>query len=798
MKFTLSWLKRHLDTAAGVKEISERLTMLGLEVESVEDPAAHLGGFITGYVLEANQHPNADRLKLCRVSTGKTTLQVVCGAPNARPGLKVALATPGVVIPATGDVLKKGNVRGVESQAMMCSARELGLGDDHDGIIELPADTPVGIALTEVLDLDPVFDLAVTPNRADCLGVRGIARDLVAAGLGTLKPLSVHPVKAAFASPVGVALDFAPAAAAACSLFAGRLFRGVHNGESPQWLKDWLNAVGLRPISALVDITNFFTLDLARPLHVFDAAKLTGTVRARLAHPGETLAALNGKTYQLDEAMTVIADDTGVLSLGGLMGGEETGVSAETTDVFLEVAVFDPMRTAATGRKLGLESDARYRFERGVDPGFVVPALEMASRMILEFCGGDTGEPLIAGTVPSQRPTIAFRPHRVAQLGGIEVAGERVQRILEDLGCAITATGDSFAVEPPSWRADITGEHDLVEEVVRVHGYDAIPPLSMPRPNIIRPVLSAEQKRTNWLRRGLAGRGLVETVSWSFLPSRLAEAFGGGQPALRLANPISSDLDAMRPSLLPNLLAAAGRNADRGFRDVALFEVGPQFDGDQPGEQRLIAAGIRAGRAAPRHWTQATRMVDVFDAKADILAAITAAGGPADSMAVVAEAAPWYHPGRSGSLKLGTQLVGWFGEIHPRILAIVDVKGPIVGFELFVEALPLPKVRATRAKPLLKTSPFQPIERDFAFVVDREVSADSVARAAKMADRTLIAEVSVFDLYEGANVGEGKKSLALQVTLQPAERTLTDADIDALAGRVVAAVAKATGGVLRA
>ncbi len=797
MKFTLSWLKRHLDTTVGVETIGDRLTMLGLEVESLEDPAARLGGFVTGQVMEAGKHPNADRLQLCKVSIGRETLQVVCGAPNARAGLKVVVAVPGVVIPATGEALKKGNVRGVESQAMMCSWRELLLGEDHSGIIELPSDTPVGEPLTKVLVFDPVIDVAITPNRADCLGVRGIARDLAAAGLGKLKPLSIEPVKSSFPSPIDVRLEFPDEAANACTLFAGRTIRGVRNGESPAWLKGWLNAVGLRPISALVDITNYFTLDLARPLHVFDARKLTGPVRARLAAPGETLAALNGKTYALDATMTVIADDAGPQSLAGVIGGEPTGVSNGTTDVFLEAALFDPMRTAATGRKLAVESDARYRFERGIDPAFVVAGMELATRMIIEVCGGEASEPVIAGHVPAANGAIVFRPHRVGQLGGVAVAEEAMVQALEALGCRLTRTGDGYAVVPPSWRADLTAEHDLVEEVIRIHGYEHIPTLSLPRPAVVRPVLTAQQRQAGWVRRGLAARGLVETVTWSFQPSALASLFGGGQAALKLANPISSDLDSMRPSVLANLVAAAGRNADRGYRDVALFELGPEFHGDQPEDQRLVAAGLRSGRGVARHWALPSRPVDVFDAKADAAGAIAAAGGPADGLQVVAEAPAWYHPGRSGSLKLGPKVIAAFGEIHPHVMAVLDIKGPAVGFEVFLDAVPLPKVRATKAKALLKVSPFQAIERDFAFVVDRSVSAEAVLRAARGADKALIGDVLLFDLYEGPHVGEDKKSLAIQVTLQPIEKTLTDAEIEAIAAKVVDAVGKATGGVLR-
>lgn len=797
MKFTLSWLKRHLDTTAGIEEISRRLTMLGLEVESLEDPASRLGGFLTGHVLEAGKHPNADRLHLCKVSIGREVLQVVCGAPNARAGLKVVVATPGVVIPATGEALKKGNVRGVESQAMMCSWRELMLGEDHSGIIELPADTPVGEPLTKVMSFDPVIDVAITPNRADCLGVRGIARDLAAAGVGKLKPLPVEPVKGVEPSPVGVSLSLPPDGASACPLFVGRTIRGVRNGESPVWLKSWLTSVGLRPISALVDITNYFTLDLDRPLHVFDVAKLKGDLEVRFARPGESLAALNGKTYALDDGMTVIADSAGPLALGGVMGGEPSGVTPQTTDVFLEVALFDPMRTAATGRRLAIESDARYRFERGIDPAFVMDGMELATRMILELCGGEASQPIIAGDRPSDGRSISFRPHRVEQLGGVPVDESRMLSVLESLGCKVARTGDSYAVLPPSWRADLTGEHDLVEEIIRIVGYDSIPVVSMPRPGVVRPVLTAGQRQAGWVRRGLAAQGLVETVTWSFQPGAVAEMFGGGRADLRLANPIASDLDSLRPSVLPNLILAAGRNADRGLKDVALFEVGPQFHGDQPGEQRLVAGGVRAGRAVGRHWAQPVRPVDLFDAKADALAAIAAAGGPADGVQVVAEAPAWYHPGRSGSLRLGQKVLAVFGELHPKVLARLDIKGPVVGFELYLDALPQPKVRATRAKPLLKVSPFQAIERDFAFIVDHDVSAEAVMRAAKGADKALISDVLLFDHYEGPHVGEGKKSLAIQVTLQPTERTPTDAEIEAVAAKVVAAVGKVTGGVLR-
>lgn len=797
MKFTLSWLKDHLETDASLAEIEARLTMLGLEVEGVADPAAQLGGFIVAKVLEADKHPDADRLRLCKVDTGSGVIQVVCGAPNARAGLTVILAQPGTFIPVTGDVLKKGKVRGVESQGMMCSWRELCLGEDDGGIAELDSALVAGTRLVDVMSFDPMIEISITPNRADCLGVRGVARDLAASGLGTLKPLNTDAVPGKFKSPIGVRLEFSPETSSACPYFAGRLIRGVKNGESPQWLKDRLTAIGLRPISALVDITNYVTYDLARPLHVFDAAKVKGDIRARLAKDGETLLALNGKEYTLSSEMTVIADEAGAEAVAGIMGGEHSGCTEATTDVFLEVAYFDPIRTATTGRKLDILSDARFRFERGVDPALIVPAAEIATRMILDLCGGEPSELVVAGEEPDWRTSVVLRPERVAELGGVEVSKDKQEAILRGLGCIVSEHDNGLLVVPPSWRGDISAEHDLVEEVIRINGYDLLPTVPLPRPSMPKPLLTPGQRRASWVRRQLAARGLVETVTWSFLPSAQAKLFGGGAPEMHLANPISSDLDCMRPSVLPNLVAATGRNADRGFRDVNLFEIGPQFDGPEPGQQRAVAAGLRAGRAVPRHWSEKTRPVDLFDAKADLLAAIVAAGGNPDSFQVAAGGPGWYHPGRSGTLKLGNKPVAYFGELHPATLSALDVKGPVVAFELFLEALPPQKAKATKAKPALKLSPFQPLERDFAFVLDASVAADTVTRAARNADKALVADAVVFDLYEGPNVGEGKKSIAVTVTLQPTEKTLTDEEIEAVAKKIVDAVVKATGGVLR-
>ncbi len=793
MKFTLSWLKTHLFTDASAQEIAIKLTELGLELESLEDPAARLAGFVVGHVIEAGKHPNADRLKLCKVDAGNgKILQVVCGAPNAREGLKVVLAQPGTIIPITGEALKAGKVRDVESQAMMCSWRELKMGEEHDGIIELAADAPVGAPITDVIAIDPLFDISVTPNRADALGVRGIARDLAAIGVGTLNDLPLDPVPGVFDSPSKVILE-----ESGCPLFGGRWIRGVKNGESPQWLKDRLTSIGLKPISALVDITNFFTFDLNRPLHVFDAGKLAGDLTVRYARDGETLVALNGKALTLSSQMTVIADKNGVQSIGGVMGGEQTGVSETTTDMFLEAALFEPNKVAVTGRTLGLDSDARHRFERGVDPAFVLPALDLATRMIIDICGGEASHPLVAGSVPPAKAPVAFRPARVKQLGGVDVEPEAMRRMLAAIGCGVSGQGDLWEVSLPSWRLDMTAEHDLVEEVLRLNGYDNIPVASLDRPAVPRPVLTTTQRRTAWLRRALASRGLNETVTWSFLSQDQAKLFGGGQPELILANPIASDLDTMRPSVLPNLLAAIARNAARGFKDAGLFEIGAAFKGERPEDQQSIAAGLRAGRASPRHWSGTPRLYDALDAKADALAAIGAAQGPTESLQVFAEAPAWYHPGRSGSLKLGNKTVAWFGEIHPRILSAYGIEERVVGFEIDLGMLPPIKVKATRGKGAFNPPSLQALDRDFAFVVDSKVTAESVLRAAKNADKALIAGVSLFDVYEGQHMEPGKKSLAIQVTLQPTDKTLTDAEIEAVAAKVVEAVVKATGGVLR-
>jgi phenylalanyl-tRNA synthetase beta chain len=808
MKTTLAWLKTHLDTQLSLEALVALLVMRGFEVEGIESPAQHLSAFRVARVKKAEPHPNADKLKLCVVDAGQGDVQVVCGAPNAHEGMLGVFAPPGVVIPRSAQVLKASTIRGVQSNGMLCSGWELGLSEDREGIIELPEGLEVGRSFADAMGLDdPVLDIKVTANRGDCLGVRGIARDLAAAGAGTLKPLAerwyegkdadapaAEPVLGRFPCPVAVHL--AGPDEKACSLFIGRVVRGVRNGPSPPWLARRLEAIGLRPISTLVDITNFITYDLCRPLHAFDAKKIDGDLVVRGARAGEQLAALNGKSYALDPSMTVIADTSGPLSLGGVIGGETSGCTEATTEVYFEAALFDPVRTAATGRALNLQSDARYRFERGVDPEFVRPGLEIATRLVLALCGGEASEIAEAGAVPAWRRALKLRPDRVLTLGGRDLAPARQREILQRLGCEI-ADGGAWTVVPPSWRGDIEGEADLVEELVRIDGYDNIPAEPLPRETPLpKPALDASGRRAGFVRRTLAARGLVEAATFSFLSSAEARLFGGGAEALRLANPISADLDEMRPSLLPNLLAAARRNADRGFADAALFEVGAQYRDDTAAGQEQMASGVRAGSTGAKRWDDPGRPVDAFLAKADAVAVLAACGIAADSLQGGAEPPPWYHPGRGGTVRLGPKLLAAFGEIHPAIVAHYGLKGAAAGFEVFLDAVPLPRARG-RARPLLRLSPFQPVERDFAFVVPQDVPAETLLRTARGLDKKLVAEVRLFDVYSGPGVEPGAKSLALTVVLQPDEATLTDAALEGFSKRFVAAIEKATGGKLR-
>ncbi len=802
MKFTYSWLLEHLDTDKTQDEIVTKLSMIGLEVEGVENRAEGLETFKIAEILSAEKHPDADKLKVLKVSDGEKEYDVVCGAPNARAGLKGVFATSGSYIPGLDVTLKPTKIRGVASEGMMMSEREMCISDEHNGIVDLPTDVEVGALAVDVMGLtDPIIEIAITPNRGDCAGVRGIARDLAATGYGSLKPINTDAVKGTYESPIKINLHNPAEGPAICPQFAGRYIRGVKNGPSPKWLQDKLLAVGLRPISALVDVTNFFSQGFCRPLHVFDADKLNGDINVRLAAEGEKLAALDEKTYDLDGDMTVVCDDTTPHALGGIMGGEDSGCQDETTNVFLECALFDPIRTAMTGRKLDILSDARYRFERGVDEAAVVDMTEMATQLILELCGGEASELVVAGDEPKWQRTITLRKARVKQLTGVDVPENEMVRILEVLGCQLTDKGASFDVQPPSWRPDIELEACLVEEVIRVYGYEHIEEISLEREtNLPVVALTPMQQKRDAARRTLVSRGVSEAVTYAFLPEKQAKLFGWSDENLRLTNPISTDLEIMRPSLLPNLLAACQRNNNNGYPNGCLFEVGPQFDGDEADKQPVVVGGVRTGQTGPRNWTESPRRVDVFDAKADAMAVLEAAGAKVDSLQVDATAAPaHYHPGRSGALKLGPKnVLAYFGEIHPGVLKKMGYKGVAVGFELYLDAIPAPKKKKTGAlRPLLVLNPFQPVERDFAFVVDSDLPAAKLIQSAKTADKKLISDVSIFDVYEGENVGEGKKSIALNVTLQPTNETLTDEQIQQVSDKVVVSVEKNTGGELR-
>jgi phenylalanyl-tRNA synthetase beta chain len=802
MKFTLSWLKDHLETDEPVEKLVDRLTMIGLEVEHLEDKTKLLAPFTIARVISAEKHPNADKLRLCMVDPGNgaAPVQVVCGAPNARSGMISVFSPPGTFIPGKNITLSVNTIRGVESRGMLCSEAELQLSENHDGIMELPADAPVGKPYADWAGLgDPVFEINLTPNRQDCTGVHGIARDLAAAGMGKFKDPTIKPVKGEYASPVTVTVEDTTL----CPGFALRLVRGVTNGPSPKWLRDRLTSIGLRPINALVDITNFMTYDRARPLHVFDAAKVKGNLVVRRARDGESLLALDGRTYALDGAMCVIADEAGVESLAGIMGGEASGCDETTTDVLIESALWNEINIAQTGRKLGINSDARYRFERGVDPAFMVPGLEMATRLVIEICGGTPSEKVVVGKTFGDDLIIDFPLSEVKRLAGIEVPLIEMRRILTHLGFMVAGNGPVVKIAVPSWRSDVHGKADIVEEIVRIVGVDKVPMTPFDRGEAPRkPVLTPIQLRTRRAKRALAARGMVEAVTWSFIAKPAAKLFGGGAPELALANPIASDLSDMRPSLLPGLIAAAQANADRGIGDAALFEVGQVFKGDRPEDQWTAASGIRRGLAAAkgigRHWT-GSAPADIFDVKADALAVLAAAGAPMQALQIVPSGAPWLHPGRSGSIQMGPQKVlGTFGEMHPRALEALHADGPLMAFEVILERIPQAKQKPTRAKPLLDLSAFQPVTRDFAFIVDRAVMAGDIVGVAKGVDRKLITDVTVFDVYQGKGIDEAKKSIAIAVTMQPREKTMTDEEIDAVGAKIVAEVAKMTRGTLRA
>ena len=803
MKFTLDWLHDHLETDATLDIICDTLNRIGLEVEDVIDPASKLAGFEVAEIVSTEQHPDADRLKICTVKSGQGEQKLVCGAPNARAGLKGILANEGAVIPANGMVLGKAKIRGVESRGMMCSLAELELSEDHDGIIELSENAVIGTPAAEALGnngfaIDPVIEIAITPNRPDCLGVRGIARDLAAAGLGTLKSDPVQAASSDFESDIKIKV-----ATPDCPVFAGRVIRGLKNGASPDWLSARLQAIGQRRINTLVDITNYISFDRGRPLHVYDVSRLSGTVTARAGQAGEKFMALDEESYEIDENDCVIADDKSVLGFGGVKGGLESGANEATTEVLVESAWFEPIAIANTGRRHGIDSDARYRFERGVDPQSVLPGLDQAVQMITQLCGGEVSSLIQAGDVPDNQQEIAFDPHRVKSLTGIDLTEDNIEDILLRLGFEVTRQKEKWQVKVPTWRPDVHGSADLVEEVTRIYGLDNVPSVPLPSDaDITQAIQTPEQTRIALARRIMAGSGLTEAVTWSFIAEAVALKFGG-HPALKLANPISSELSNMRPSLLPGLLQAAGRNVARGLSDFGLFEVGQIFTDAMPGGQETVVAALRYGHVKPRDWSGPAEPLNLFKIKADALTLLTAYGVQTESLQVLRDTPDWYHPGQSGVICRDPRTpLARFGALHPALLKDFDLDGPVMICEIFPMAIPLPKKKPSRSKPVLSLSPYQAVRRDFAFEVAADLPADKLMKAARGADKKLISNVALFDAFtgsaEGAGaLGEGMKSLAIEVTLSPMEATLTDAEIEAAADKIIQAVEKATGGKLR-
>jgi len=792
MKFSLSWLKDHLETEATVAEIAAKLNAIGLEVEGIDNPAEALAGFRIAKVLTAEKHPDADKLQVLSVDLGDGhPLQVVCGAPNARAGLVGVLGTPGAVVPSNGMEMRKAAIRGVESNGMMCSSRELDLGDDHEGIIELPGDAPVGTEFATFADLDdPVFDLSITPNRPDCMGVYGIARDLAAAGLGTLKPVSAPQMDGTGACPIEIRSDDREG----CPAFYGRVISGVTNGTSPAWMQARLKSAGQRPISALVDITNYVMLTYGRPSHAYDTAKLSGPVVARKAKAGEGVTALNEKHYLLDESMTVIADDSGVHDIAGIMGGEHSGCGPDTRDVLLEVAYFDPEHIAHTGRTLNLTSDARQRFERGVDSDFLDTGLDILTNLIVEICGGTPSEKVHAGAPPAADKVVAYRPGQVATLGGVAIDEPEQQRVLTALGFEIAKVGDHWAITVPSWRPDIDGAPDIVEEVIRIHGLDDVPSVALPRrKGVALPTATAAQKLERRVRRAAASRGLNEAITWSFLPMAEAEAFAD-QPLWVLSNPISEDMKAMRPSLLPGLLMAARRNIARGASSVRLFELGRRYLRGPGGasDERLTLGIVLAGDRLLRSWQHGkAKGFDAFDAKAEVTALLEAAGAPVANLMVMGEAGGQYHPGQSATLRLGPKnVIARFGALHPKVAKQFDIDGPVVVAEIDLDAIPGRKGKATFTRASYTPPALQSVSRDFAFLVPADLPAGDLVRVVKGANKKHIVDARLFDEFRGQGVPEGQKSLAVEVTLQPLDASFTDADLKAISDAVTAAAAK--------
>ncbi|MGJ8562683.1 MAG: phenylalanine--tRNA ligase subunit beta [Alphaproteobacteria bacterium] len=794
MKFTLSWLKEHLDTDATIDQVVEAMTLAGLEVEGVENPAENLSAFSVAKVLTAEKHPDADKLKVCTVETRDGTKTIVCGAPNARADMTVAYAPMGAYIPGADFSLDKKprKIRGVESSGMMCSASELGLGQDSDGIMDLDAGFEMGTPIADALNMnDPVIDFEVTPNRPDWLGVDSIARDLAAAGLGTVTTKAVTPVKGTFPCPQEIKID----ANDACPVFAGRVVRGVKNGPSPQWLQDRLKAIGLRPISALVDITNFITYDRARPLHFYDRAKLSGPITVRMGQDG-SFAALDDKSYTATADDCAITDASGIIGLGGIVGGESTGCDDATTEILIEAAWFDPLTIRKTAKRLGVNSDAKYRFERGVDTGFVIGGVEMATQMVLDICGGEASDITVAGAVPVAPPAIDFDPMQVVRLTGMSVSDNDMEKVLTDLGFSVER-GPLWKVTVPTWRRDATESADLVEEIARIIGYHNLDAVSLPRPSVTRkPTATPTQNRTRLARRALAQQGLSEAITWSFVLTEHAALFGGGSDAMKLDNPISSDLDCMRPTALIHLLLAGQRNADKGYPGAALFEAGPTYRTTEPSGQDLTVAGMRRIETE-RNWTGNTAP-DALTAKADAIAALAAMGANVDNLQLSKPKGDYWHPGRSGRLQMGPKnILADFGELHPRVLKAIGIEGRVAAFEVWPDNIPVRKKKHTsKAKGALALSDLMPVHRDFAFIVPQDAAAGDVLKAAGGADRQLISNVSLFDVYQGQGIEEGFKSLAIEVTLTPKDATLTDKDIDGISEKIIESVAK-VGGTLR-
>ncbi len=794
MKFTLSWLKEHLDTNASINEISETLTRIGLEVEEVCDPRDGLKEFITARIESVENHPDADKLHVLCVNDGQNKYQVVCGAPNVHEGLIGIFAPEGTLIPLYNERLKKATIRGVESCGMMCAVDEIGIGTAHDAIIELPKNTPIGVSAADILAVDPVIEVSITPNRAECLGVRGIARDLAAAGLGTLKPLNIRKTAGKFANPIKISV-LNPQE---CPTYTGRYIKGVNNrAETPKWMKDRLNAIGIHSISPLVDITNYINYDLARPLHVFDADKLEGNLEIRMAHNGEKFTALNDKEYELTDFALGICDDEGVQCLGGIMGGLEKGCSENTTNVLLECALFKPECIAKTGRYLQIDSDSRYRYERWVDPKSNISGSDYATQLILDICGGEASDLTVVGSEEYNIQPTYLRPERLETFAGISVSAEKSMEILRKLGFEVSLENGKIKAVSPSWRGDIECEQDLIEEVVRMIGLDQIPAVSLPHDQLPKQILTPMQHNAMIVKHELASRGMYETVTWSFADSDIAQYFRNGTEAIILQNPIVKELNEMRPSILPNLLTAVKNNIARGYPNLALFEVGPEFTGRHPEEQHTAASGIRAGQTSSKDWTHTARDYDIYDAKADALAVIAAVKGPYENPQITTDAPNYYHPGRSGTIRLGKNVLAYFGEIHPAILKKLDIRTRVVAFEVNLNNIPLPRQNANKARKKLELSPFQPVDKDLAFVVDKTVNAATIIAAAKNADRKHITDVRIFDIYEGITLPSGKKSVAISLTFQPLEQTFTDKDIENLMNKVIVEVGKKTGGELR-